>query len=580
MAFHQPTAAPTARPFTAPSPEQNATAPLPSFQQRLDDTREWVLFPSGHAHSSAHTDTASTERTPRTAGLSRLSDFGSLNTAAQPGQDIDVACEATNGSLDEEELDSLDEGLHAFQEPSTHQRSGYFDQTGSILPRHDGLGTFPASSPPVQEQLWHFERHNPRKRPSVEYHRRRSSVQRRLEALDDQDANGLEDDRRKRIEDWRMEQSKVLLDEIERQTRRRRMSAVSHRQDTPSGTAGLEQTFQEPAKANLEEHAPEASPKANTSTDEDSETFLQAITRRVIRDFIGIDDAMLSVIFGETLPRDNPTSSLQASSSKSPTLVDPPTSNPSSTWEKRLLDRLARELGILINQLTDHPGAFSTPLFNPLTSDYAGIPTTQPTSSRTQPRPSHTPIQHQPSTRPQPPTSLSFDFTPTLPTPLADSAHASLWGIEEEGPTSSSDTDYWTQPATLKNLFRLLRTHLTNQQPSPSPKAAGKLHPATSTTPASLHRAAVIRQYHPLVSRAATQWEHSHHNRFRDRERERESWHARRRRGYRGSSCGSRRGMGSCTSGSTRNFWDIGCGKSGGGSGVGSAIGVGGWGDV
>ncbi|KAF2862997.1 hypothetical protein K470DRAFT_290553 [Piedraia hortae CBS 480.64] len=50
--------------------------------------------------------------------------------------------------------DSLDGHLPAFDQTQTSDTV--------LLPRHDGLGTF--SSAAVQEQIWHFEPHNPRKR--------------------------------------------------------------------------------------------------------------------------------------------------------------------------------------------------------------------------------------------------------------------------------------------------------------------------------------------------------------------------------------------------------------------------------
>lgn len=586
MAFRQPTFVPSARPSTAPTPEQQATPTFPTVHQRtLDESHEWVFFPSVRAPSTAQTQTASTENTPRTAGLSRLSDFGSLNTAARSGQDDGAACEATNGSVDvdeEEELDSLDEGLHAFQEPSL-QRSGFLDQTSSILPRHDGLGTFPASSPPVQEQLWHFEQYNPRKR-SMGHHRRRSSVQRRLDAAGDNDAASIEGETRERIERWRMEQSRVLLDEIERETRRERSSVVGPRAERTPISTGSEQIIKE----SVDEHDGDRESNGSTATGvpdtEDSESFWQRLTRRVIRDFIGIDDAMLSVIFGESLPAEtsgNPSRSFSSARSlPSPERV---TSSSNVSWEKRLLDRLARELGILIHQLSDHPGAFSGPsLINP-TSDYAGIPVTQPTSSRTQRKPA--PRTTIPSNTTSP-TAPSFTFTPTLhnatlptPAPTADSTHAALWGIEEEPPTRSPnpDREYWESTPDLKTVFRFLHNRLTAQRRPSTPKSTTPLNIATTSTPDSLRRAAVIRQYHPLVSRAAANWEPRHGRR--------QTW-VHRTRG--GSSCassiagGSRRWGGSLGS-SSRNYWDIG-GSGGvgsaGGSVLGMGIGMGSWGEV
>ncbi len=575
MAFCQPTFAPATRPS-----RDNAATTIPSpLHQELEQSQEWVLFP---ARSSTQTQSASTILTP-TAGLSRLSDFGSLD--AESRQDEAIPCETTNGSVDDDEdLDSLDDGLHAFQEPSPIHRSEFFPPSGSVLPQHDGLGTFPASNPPLQEQLWHFERFNPRKRSiGPGHHRRRSSVQRKIDAIEDHDVASIEAETRERIEQWRMDQSRVLLEEIERETRRRRASMISQRAETNSGAASLEQIIKDSVAENPGDGATTGPLSASSPAVEDSESFWQRITRKVIRDFIGIDDNLLSVIFGESLPMDKvddkppsrlrPTSSLRSDSSLP--------ASASTSWEGRLLDRLSRELGVLLQQLTDHPGAFSTlsAPFNPSTSDYAGMPVTVPTSSKSQPKPS-TPTAN---------AAASFDFRPTLqdislPTQTSptDSTHAALWGIEEEPAPANPEDDraYWEQTPDIKTVFRFLHNRFTSQR-RPSITSKPPLNIATTSTPDSLRRAAIIRQYHPLVSRAAATWEQRH-------------GHARRQsllRRRSGSSCASsivgsakRIGLrGGSIGSSSRNYWDL--GGSAVGSGGGSAIGVGGggmgaWGEV
>lgn len=579
MAFRQPTFAPASRPTTSHEPEYDTAAtPISPLHNRIEDSQEWILFPSAQAESNTQTQ-ISTERKPRTAGLSRLSDFGSLT--ARSRQDEAVACEATDGSIeDDEDLDSLDEGLHAFQEPAAHHRPGYFDQSGSILPRHDGLGTFPTTVPPIQEQLWHFEQHSPRKRSISRHQRRRSSVQRRFDALEDNDAAVIEGERRERIEEWRIEHSRVLLDEIERATRKRRTSVLSRRTERTPSSAGLEHFIKESVHAQTEAQT-QNEDEAESPTVEDDHTFWQRITRRVIRDFIGIDDSLLSVIFGESLADDRPASSCSSGlpSSKFIRLDTSIPTTKAASWKGRLLERLTRELGILVQHLTDHPGAFSTP-YNPSTSDYAGMPVTIPTSSKTQPEPSTPPVNLVSNS------STSFNFNPTLQdAPLAtatstDSAHAALWGIEEElsSDAEKNEREYWEQTPDVRTVFRFLHNRFTSER---RPSAAAKTsNIATTSTPDSLHRAAVVRQHHPLVSRAAATW---------DQRR----GHARRYsllRGRSGSSCASsivgsgRRGValrGSSLASSSRNYWDL--GGSGVGSGGGSAIvggGMGAWGEV
>lgn len=581
MAFCQPVLAPAIRQPVVQDLRNNPTtiisSPLHRELEQAPESPEWILFP---ACSSPQTQTASTICTP-TAGLSRLSDFGSLDTKSR--QDEDILCKTTNGSVDDDEdLDSLDEGLHAFQEPSLMHRAGLFEPSTSVLPRHDGLGTFPTSSPPLQEQLWHFERFNPRKR-SIVHHRRRSSVQRRIDAVEDHDTMSIEAATRERIEQWRMEQSKVLLDEIERETRRRRSSVISQRAEMTPGTARLEQIIKGSVAENTGDEATTVPLGACSPVIEDSESFWQRITRRVIRDFIGIDDTLLSVIFGEALPTDRPEGEppSESSPSKSSHSDNSVPACAGAGWEGRLLDRLSRELGILLQQLTEHPGPFSTlsTRFNPSTSDYAGMPVTTPTSSRSQSK----------HLTPSGNTAASFEFRPTLqdaslPTQnsAAESTHAALWGIEEEESapaTPEDDCAYWEQSPDIKTVFRFLHNRFTSQR-RPATTSKPPLNVANTSTPDSLRRAAIIRQYHPLVSRAAATWDQRHGQARR---------HSLRRNG--GSSCASSVAVsarrtdlrGGSLGSSSRNYWDL--GGSTVGSGGGSVIGVGGggmgaWGEI
>src|SRR6266536_5869591 len=285
MAFRAPTQLPQRQHHSSHALPTVQTQQISQYQSPLEDSQEWVLFSPSQAPSTTRTHTTSTERTPRTVGLSRVSEFGSLETAARSEDDEDLS-----EAIEDEELDSLDDGLHAFREPSVYRTStNKLDQSGgTVLPTHDGLGTFPASSPPVQEQLYQFEQYNP-KRKYEGHHTRRSSVQRRLDAVQDRDIYSVEDDRRLRIEQWRMEQSRALLDEIEKETRRRRSSLVGSMKLSPADTLSI-----------VAEDHPSQEPTPPPPTPDTDEYFLQRITRRVIRDLIGIDDTTLSAIFGET----------------------------------------------------------------------------------------------------------------------------------------------------------------------------------------------------------------------------------------------------------------------------------------
>ncbi|MCJ1251278.1 hypothetical protein MMC30_008509 [Trapelia coarctata] len=578
MAFHQPT------PFTAPlrhaARHDQQEAITPSTQNLTSISNEWV---------------------------SQLSDFGSLNTVARTGDYEED--EGIDEDIDEdEELDSLDDGLHAFREPSMYTPSRQSNQVGgSILPAHDGLGTFAASSVPVQEQLWRFEQYNPR-RASIGHRRRRTSVQRKLDTVEDDEGQRLENTRVERIEKWRLEQSKVLLEEIEKETRRRRTSRTSEGRQTTPHTPNQDVTARGEQNEPPKVQSPD-SPILDTIAEE-SEPFWQRITRRVIRDLMGINDDLLSVIFGESLPPDENSSTIPPTKSSFPSssLEETPSQQrpPSKNWEDRLLDRLARELGILIHQLS-HSHAlppYSPP--NPVTMDYAGIPVTpKPISESPHPL---TQTQTSSSSPPQP------HFRPTLPsrrlTISSASEHAARWGIEEEeedtAVSSANDIEYWEHTPDLKTVFGYLQRRFSTQQQLSASSHKPNINIATDRTPDCLRRAAIIRQCHPLVTRPHRVHErHAHalnhtyshalpHSHLTHTRRSSLlSHHSYSYGGYNaqlspglhlkraGTSCASASTKKSKRdeSGASRNYWDIG-GSIGSGSAVVGSGGVGVWGEV
>ena len=585
MAFRQSTIAPPRQTLYREA-EHTLPAPQPVVEQRLEppgESQEWLLFPV-QSRSSIQTYTASTARTPKTNGLSRLSEFGSFGTVARSEEDTHSRQGGEEGGLDEdEELDSLDDGLHAFQESSLFHEGRHCDQSESILPRHDGLGMFTGSTVPIQEQLWQFEQYNPMNKAVSAHHRRRSSVQRILDAVEDNDDTNIQRERNKRIERWRLDQSRVLMQEVERQTRRR-LSRVKQQRDSISHQSASTKNS-DSGKAFLPSNLGKEDSTTTPSSDlVQHESIWQHITRRIIRDFIGMDETILAIILGEALASEpvKPSVGLSSASTTEISLVP----KLDVKWEKRILDRLSRELGVLVQHLTNHPGAFSTPSIPP-PLEYAGIPI------RPQSTPKPPPFLH--SHRSHPTTSPSTPhFAPTLQnqnqyhpltptTSASDSHHAALWGIEEETsedappPTSpQADLEYWERPPTLTTIFRLLHHRFVASRPSSPHQKPPKKNIATTSTADSLRRAAIIRQHHPLVSRA-------------------HAAAARSRRGcgtYGGFSYGEkRRGDGdidgSCASsakrrrsGSSRHYWDIGASVGGSESAGGGSFGMGAWGEV
>ncbi|KXL45404.1 hypothetical protein M433DRAFT_31357, partial [Acidomyces richmondensis BFW] len=540
MAFQQPQQRPqSVRPTSYNGQNHEAQVPIRAGQRRstIEASQEWILFsPQSDGQScSSHT--------PRTA-----TDFGSLEThiRSQP-VGIDSAEEATcqGTEIDDEnaELDSLDDGLHAFHHhPFSSSSHNPLDQSGgSVLPRHDGLGAF--SSGALQDQLWQFERYNPHRRRHA---RRRSSLQRQLDEVEEDEEIDVEDERTARIEKWRLEQSRAVLEEIERETRRRR-----RRMSRMSGVS--ESTVK--------------------NDEQSSESWWQRLTRRVIQDLIGLDEKTLSVIFGEQLPDDpSPTptepSPLAAAVRQESRVAF---SDRHASWELKLLDRIARELGILVHELAEHDGAFSTYQRRQEMPEYSGLPTSpapqrQP-SLRQRRRRSSEQCQRLPS---------DALFTPTLPpAPISPVEHAdtSLWGIEEE-PTAAddelaarlqADRDYWEREVDVKMIFSYLKRRfsshstaappqVTQDGPLPASWATGNFTSALGTSPESLRRAEVIRRHHPLVSRAAAV-----QSRRRESLLRRHPTQILTQKRPSDSSCASQSTKRSRRSGgSSRHFWDIG----------------------
>lgn len=577
MAFRAPAQAPRRRTsYSSPQPPPRLEIPSASTEEREDDTTQWVLF-----SPTAHTHTTSTDRT-QTAGGSRLSDFGSFGTAtrsaAGPDGEADIAHSLAD-SLDEDgtELDSLDDGLHAFRAPSLPSTSPARVDQGpqAMLPTHDGLGGFQVSSQLAQDLLWQHEQYNPQRQPHVPLQpRRRSSVQRHLDTVDEAETN-VEYDRWQRIEKWRMDQSRALIQEIERETRRR----TSHASRTSMSRSV---DYISPVRP-IEPSSETATPR---EADETEESFWLRITRKVLRDLIGIDDSLLSAILGESLPQDEGTQSQTPTEFNMETILarqaehdhsDPP------LWQTRVIQRIARELGVLVHQLCDHPGAFNTyyQMTKDISNEYAGMSLSRLTGST---------ISHKaPDTSAPAPSETnagdsmpSPQFAPTLQDANRD--YEAQWGIEDEDPASEparlqQEQEYWERGLDVMMVFRYLRTRFSRR----GYMTADKYSPAPSprhTTDAS-RRAAIIRQHHPLVARA----------------------HSRRASQYSGvsgpvgvssplvrphrrpsSSCASQSAKLSALSsrrtltGSSRNYWDIGGSESSSAIGVGAGLGT--WGEA
>ncbi|KAL4917158.1 hypothetical protein BDW62DRAFT_201975 [Aspergillus aurantiobrunneus] len=598
MAFRLPPQVARRRPsYSAPQPSALAI-PQSLSDLRENESSEWVLFSPSQPSTTARTHTTSTERTTRTVGASRLSDFGSLDTNTRSGLDQESE---TDGTLDEPldedgtELDSLDDGLHAFRAPSPPPESSPRWDQGSPaqLPAHDGLGSFLASNQPVQNQLWQHEQYNPNRRPELA-HRRRSSVQRHLDAIADEEHTDADRERWQRIEQWRTDQSRALLHEIEKATRGRRNSRLSI--STVDAVSQARQS-DKPLGVQPIPHEHQTS-SVEPAADED-ESFWQRITRKVIRDLIGIDESLLSVIFGESLPEseERDESGERDTQSEMDKIVnqEPDTATgDEDRWETRLLQRIARELGTLVHQLCEHPGAFTTYLnmANDIPNQYAGIPLRSLPEER-----NHLSVSAGPTveTTSNGDSILSPQFVPTLQDPNRE--HAAQWGIEDEdlpNRTSSESTEplsesarhqqekeYWERELDIMMVFRYLRNRFGRRSSN------ADVHNARRASQDASRRAAIIRQHHPLVARA--------HSRSQAQMRRQSQFsgptgvtspvlrqHLRRP----SSSCASQSAKLSGISsrrtltGSSRNYWDIGGSVDSGSAIAPAPPGIGAWGDM
>ena len=650
MAFRVP-AQPPRRQATYAPPEQPPELDT-SFSQHIpdDESTQWVLFsPSRDASVTDHTRSASTENTRKTTGP-RLSDFGSFGTPTRSGTGVESTEDDDHSleNLDEDDWDSLDDGLHAFPDPSNAQAtSSRWDQgDAAVLPAHDGLGSFMNSSRPVQEQSIQFDQSNLHHNPQPHL-RSMSSIRRQLDTVAENEEIDVERERWERIEKWRIDQSRAILREVERETRfHRRNSRVSLGPDNNSTSRSAVPSV------------PEAKDERSSSPsfgEADYESFWQRITRTFIRNVMGIDDSLLSVILGDSqqgeeekrrqqekqeqqeqqqqlarqsIDERSDRSSYDFNAMMEKELDSMPNDDQQQHWQAKLLQRIARELGVLIHQFVGHPpGAFSTysNLAEDISKEYAGMTIAGNPGQRDARRnrsssdaPSARSINNNVTA------SISSPlFSPTLHDPSSGLQQASNFGIEDEDDPQriaadeqvaestrlQQEREYWERDLDVNMVFRYLRDRFgigggNTPDDDDSPNLLyNRNHlsdraPSSSTGPSSYRlqqqdpsrRAAIIRQHHPLVAHA--------HSRSLEQTRHRQQYyhspqnvanatnHHSHQRFRSSSSCASQSAKLSVISskktltGSSRNYWDFGgCTENGNAIGA-VAAGIGAWGDL
>ncbi|KAL2118629.1 hypothetical protein VTJ04DRAFT_8289 [Mycothermus thermophilus] len=557
MAFQQPTRQQQQAPRLTHAGSSNGGSVIAApTQPAPSESQTWVLFTPGtdagtttSYFSSAHDDG---QHTP---GRSQISDLGSLGTIAQQGSQNNASPsealldESIAATEDDAELDSLDSHLPEFRAGSapyvvSQHEVSVSPQAATVFPSHDGLGSFRFEAPgginaEVQDRLYAFERYNPNR---IRLRAENFS----LAQLEPESEEVQEAERVRRIEAWRLEQSRLLLEDIRKETRRRRLSEAS-RLSAPqrrasiggASAAGGEVVEQQAvARSVADEEAAEINlgstdwheqdePRsvADTSDGKQQPGLLSRIARKVICDLIGIDEKVLSLIFGPAPPA--PDDKMLDDALPSEVSSEP-------DWQLRMLERISRELGILVHQMSAHPpGAFSTyTRVQHATLPYAGLPVIPETSAETATSetaartsagmgdsalsmPQFKPTVGRPATEPTAP-SIPEAAAATSAT-AGDSLHQQHTFTQQE----------WEQDLDIRLVFRYLRSRFASSRqaaPAPASNLSTSTSTSTSTSPSasstSLHpqdvaaKAARVRQHHPLVSHAYHHHLHHHHHHF------------------------------------------------------------------
>ncbi|KAI1495059.1 hypothetical protein F5X96DRAFT_341990 [Biscogniauxia mediterranea] len=578
MAFHQPTRQPTQRVFR-PSleDEEPLQAPRPSLQP-VEDPQTWVLFSPATDAGTTTTTSYLTESNPSniTPGRSRFSDLGSLNTAdrteASAGpQNSASLVDAADEDDEDAELDSLDSHLPGFRStPDFYNSSPPLPHALPVVPAHDGYGSFrleqEGMGPEIQDRLYAFEQYNPRR-----VKRRRESLELAQAELENDPSQEM--DKMRRIETWRLEQSRYLLEEIQKETRRRRRSAAT----TSTCARLVEKKAQDTAVSSTRDDTCDGTDQeedwhdhhANEYGDECS-TAWGRITRKVIRDILGIDDKLLAILFGEELPDEEELSTTPTASSWQHSNAAMESSNDSS-WQLRMLERVAKELGNLVHQLSGHPGAFST--FSRVQQTpipYAGLPSIPETTKY----PVSASFRGEcPISMPEFPPTISAQARPVdVPQGRSSSTAAqSKSQTQTENAGATFTQDEWEQDLDVRLIFRYLRSRFLPRSNNSNGFSTSS-HATASSTQDLAAKVARVRQNHPLISRS------------RPTERRKSKATTPSSPGlYRhASSCASqstRRSVRKSSVSSSRHYWDIG-GSVGTGSMIATIGPMGSWGEV
>lgn len=364
------------------------------------------------------------------------------------------------------------------------------------LPTHDGRGMFPSLTSQEEPVLM----------PEM------ASLEESLRLLAGR--NNLFDeaeDLNTRIQKWRQEHSAAFMQEMEmvRNRKRRRRSQASNtrsekeREEEMVASMMLdedERAEERPDTARNDEKA-----RVEKEIEEVPETFWRRVTRSLMRDIMGIDDRLLEAIFGESLPPEIP-----------PTVPDPDIHDDAvgTKWERSLLETIARELGILLQQYTVHPtqGAFSSyPRWTP--EQIANAGKKFETEGTKTPRPTSSPQEQVIADTVDSNAAVSslseVNFQPTLSQARQDSfsrqrAGNFIMNSEHDqhksidaGSEAQLRKEYWEQELGVRVFFSYLKSRFSSSPPlSISSKSVRKAATAMIT---EAHKP--IYHQHPLIQR-------------------------------------------------------------------------------
>lgn len=498
MTFHQPSLQYSRRRPNSGSEElylQSSVSQQPQRQRQRkqpSDSQEWILFEPSSEDTAESLQNTSSMRT-LTVGFSQISDFESLETGAWSFNED----EEIDENDEEEELDSLDSHLPEFRnEPGVHSNSEP-GPSGTILPTHDGLGGFRLDMKMTDEgskqHLHGFERFNSRQVKMGEESAKIDLMD--LDAGQAQKAELL-----RRIELWRLEQSNLIHG--------------IHRESLQQGSGAQNNERKSKKEGMVQETVASLSDLGTTTSHDESESLFIRITRKFIQDLIGIDDNLLSVLFGESLACDiepSCTSDLQSTPNKEYDNI---------SWELKILERIACELGTIASKISAHPTRFKSFLNSSNNSstfpDMLMVPDTEKNNTAI---PNNVRYDSSVTSRPLEPL-----FKPTIRKQAqrnADSTTSAASQITDEGEikvragtTSKRELtrEEWERDLDLKLVFRYICDRVATKFSPSTPSASIHSSPKNNATESTKKRAAastmnicsctaIVGQCHPLITR-------------------------------------------------------------------------------